>query len=103
MRAFCGAWRDEMLRRQFRIWNPAPFTNFVLMSETLIASWKFFYTCGCKLVLKCRHVARFSCDLTKKSAAAVRSYGRFVIIGFALRRKAGEGHVGRRVNTSGAD
>ena len=50
-----------------------------------------------------RLVARFSCNLAKKSPTAVRSHGRFVINGFALRCKAGEGHVGRRGNTSGAD
>jgi hypothetical protein len=38
-----------------------------------------------------------------ESPTAVRSHGRFVIIGLALRRKAGEGYVGRCVNASGAD
>ena len=48
-------------------------------------------------------MVKFSCNLINESTTAVRSHGRFVIIGFALRRKAREGHVRRRVNTSGAD
>ena len=50
-----------------------------------------------------RLVARFSCNLTKESPAAVRSYGLCVIIHFAPRRKTGWGNIGGSMNASGAD